>query len=295
MNYIKNILTQIEDLTGIKEIVGASEEIASMKMRSIRGQVLESRDLNAELADIYREVTISYKNQIMHLVAEKHGMLPGSKPDTMSLKRGNGKTACVFLSANSGFFSKILQKTYKEFVEYLDEHPAEPIIIGEFGKKLFTDQFPGRTFTFYAFSEKEATEHGLEQVTKELVKFENVIIFYPRFESLASQTVASLDVSGHEKAPAGESALMVHYLFEPSLEKILAFFEGEIFAGIIHQTVTESELARYASRITTLDIARENISNKLKTINLEKRFATHRMMNKKQTEALNGLALWKLA
>ncbi|MBA3724699.1 MAG: F0F1 ATP synthase subunit gamma [Candidatus Levybacteria bacterium] len=297
MNYIKNILTQIEDLSGIKDIVGASEEIASMKMRAIRGQVLESRDLNEELTEIYREVTTSYKEQVMNIVAKKQNKSVAelAKQAQTSLLRGNGQTACVFLSANSGFFSKILEKTYKEFAIYLDSHNAKPIIIGEFGRKLFTDQFPGREFNFYAFSEKQNNDDALQKVTKDLVSYENVIIFYPRFESLSSQTVAALDVSGSSKDASGTVVPKAHYLFEPSLEKILAFFEGEIFAGIIHQTVTESELARYASRITALDIARENINVKLKAVNLEKRFATHRLMNKKQTEALMGISLWKLA
>jgi F0F1-type ATP synthase gamma subunit len=298
MNYIKNILVQIEDLSGIKEIVGASEEIASMKMRSIRGQVLESRDLNDELTEIYREVTVSYKNHIMGAVQQEQQGYLGlpRKHAPISLKKGNGLTGVVYLSANSGFFSKILEKTYNEFASYLDTHDkVQPIIIGEFGKKLFTEQYPGRDFIFYVFSERENNSESLEKVTKELVNYDNVIIYYPRFESLASQTVAALDVSGQKDTIEKQTETEVHYLFEPSIEKILAFFEGEIFAGIIHQTVTESELARYASRITTLDIARENISNKLKAINLEKRFATHRLMNKKQTEAMMGISLWKLA
>lgn len=299
MNYIKNIVTQIEDLTGIREIVGASEEIASMKMREIRGQVLESRDLNDELTEIYREVTVSYKNQIMEMMAQKNRTFPGRHQQdiSISLKKGNGKTAVVYLSANSGFFSKILEKTYREFVTYLDSHEnVTPIIIGEFGKKLFTEQFPGRDFVFYVFSEKASNTESLDQVTKELTNYDNVIIYYPRFESLASQTVSALDVSGNKPTSEnGQEQVIIHYLFEPSIEKILAFFEGEIFAGIIHQTVTESELARYASRITTLDIARENINNKLKAINIQKRIAIHRLMNKKQTEAIMGISLWKLA
>ncbi len=297
MNYIKTIMDQIEDLTGIKEIVGASEEIASMKMRGIRTQVLQSRDINTELAEIYREVTISYKNQILMLLHEKNHNPLGGKADNvnLSLKKGNGKSACVFLSANSGFFSKILEKTYREFVSYLEQHDVVPVIIGEFGKRLFTNDYPNREYVFYTFSENQTSEASFKQITKDLAEYANVIIFYARFESLASQTVSSLDVSGQEKPLSQEAINTVHYLFEPSLEKILAFFESEIFAGIIQQTVTESELARYASRITTLDIARENISNKLKAINLEKRFATHRMINKKQTEAISGISLWKLA
>jgi F0F1-type ATP synthase gamma subunit len=301
MNYLKAILTQIEDLTGFKDIVGASEEIASMKMRQIRTKVLLSRDINDELTEIYREVTISYKNQIVRLMQEKkhNRIFDQSNPQTASLKTGNGRLACVYLSANSGLFSKILEKTYDEFVTYLNAHrEAVPVIIGDFGKRLFMDNYPGRQFIFYPLAEGQSSDQALKKITEDLAQFSNVIIFYARFESMASQTTTVLDVSGQDatanKTP-GQMVPASHYLFEPSLEKIIAFFESEIFAGIIQQTVTESELAQYASRITTLDMARENIDQQLKTINLEKRFATHRLMNKKQTEALTGLSMWKLA
>jgi F0F1-type ATP synthase gamma subunit len=304
MNYLKAIVTQIEDLTGIKDIVGASEEIASMKMRSIRNKVLLSRDLNAELTEIYREVSISYKNQIVELMQEKKGekAIKQITQSQMALKTGNGEHACVYLSANSGLFSKILERTYHEFVAYLEQHKeATPIIIGEFGKNLFTSEFPTNPFVFYPIAEDHSSESTLKKVTEDLADYSSVIIFYARFESMAKQTTTVLDVSGQNTTvdptlPQQPLAPVTatHYLFEPSLEKIILFFETEIFAGIIQQTVTESELARYASRITTLDMARENIDQQLKIVNLEKRFAIHRILNKKQTEAITGISLWKL-
>lgn len=303
MNYLKAILIQIEDLTGIKDIVGASEEIASMKMRSIRNKVLLSRDLNDELTEIYREVTVSYKNQIMKLMQAKTGLkgLKKNNESQMALKTGNGEHACVYLSATSGLFSKILERTYHEFAAYVNKHmEVTPIIIGEFGKNLFTEEFPSRPFIFYPLDEGKSSESSIKKITEDLADYSSVIIFYAKFESMASQITTILDVSGDNTkvAPNNTEKLLpipsTHYLFEPSLEKIIIFFETEIFAGIIQQTVTESELARYASRITTLDMARENISQQLKKINLEKRFAMHRIMNKKQTEAITGISLWNL-
>jgi F0F1-type ATP synthase gamma subunit len=291
MNYLKSILTQMEDLGGIKDIVGASEEIASMKMRSIRNKVLLSRDLNDELTEIYREVTTSYKNQILLLMQEKKNKKPNGN---ISLKTGNGKLAAVYLSANSGLFSKILERTFFEFVKYLDQHAdAIPIIIGEFGKQLFVNNYPTRQFIFYPLAEGKSNEDSLKKITEELADYSSVIIYYARFESMAQQTTTVLDVSGKQSSN-NEIVPTAHYLFEPSLEKIIAFFESEIFSGIIQQTVTESELARYASRITTLDMARENIDQQLKTANLQRRFAVHRIMNKKQTEAITGMSLWKI-
>jgi len=285
----------MEDLSGIKDIVGASEEIASMKMRSIRNKVLLSRDLNDELTEIYREVTTSYKNQILLLMQEKKGKQQTKEGDgAISLKSGNGKLAAVYLSANSGLFSKILERTFYEFIKYLDKHPeAEPIVIGEFGKQLFTNNYPTKKFIFYPLAEGRSSEDSLKKITEELADYSSVIIYYARFESMAHQTTTVLDVSGQESGSNSEMQA-AHYLFEPSLEKIIAFFESEIFSGIIQQTVTESELARYASRITTLDMARENIHQQLKITNLQRRFAVHRIMNKKQTEAITGMSLWRI-
>jgi F0F1-type ATP synthase gamma subunit len=304
MNYLKAIITQIEDLTGFKDIVGASEEIASMKMRSIRNKVLLSRDLNEELTEIYREVTISYKNQLLQLMQVKKGekALKQVSESQISLKTGNGEHACVYLSANSGLFSKILERTYHEFTAYLDQHKeSTPIIIGDFGKNLFANEFPGRPFIFYSLREDKSSESVMKKITEDLAGYSSVIIFYAKFESMASQTTTILDVSGEDtinpdltKSQKQAPIPSTHYLFEPSLEKITLFFETEIFAGIIQQTVTESDLARYASRISTLDMARENIDEQLKRVNLEKRFAIHRLMNKKQTEAITGISLWKL-
>lgn len=227
----------------------------------------------------------------------------------MSLKTGNGEHACVYLSANSGLFSKILERTYHEFIAYLDQHKeATPIIIGEYGKNLFLNEHPDWPYVFYPITEGKSDDSSLKKITEDLSLYSSVVIFYAKFETMASQTTTVLDVSGQEETninpdTIGQSSQpaqnipspTVHYLFEPSLEKIILFFESEIFFGIIQQTVTESELARYASRITTLDMARENIDQQLKAINLEKRFATHRLMNKKQTEAITGISLWKLS
>ena len=297
MNYLKAIISQIEDLTGIKDIVGASEEIASMKMRSIRNKVLLSRDLNEELTEIYREVSISYKNQILQLMQLQKGekALKQISESQMSLKTGNGEHACVYLSASSGLFSKILEKTYHEFTAYLTQHKeVTPVIIGEFGKNLYTEEFPNSPFIFYPLTEDKTNESIMKKITEDLAKYSSVVIFYAKFETMASQTATMLDVSGQdmispEMAKNHIPITTTHYLFEPSLEKIILFFETEIFAGIIQQTVTESELARYASRITTLDMARENIDQQLKKINLERRFAIHRLINKKQTEATTGI------
>jgi F0F1-type ATP synthase gamma subunit len=284
---LKEIVKEIESLFDMKTLVTAYEEIASMKMRRLRGNVLTSRSFINELAEIYQEITTSYKNQILALMKKKK-----VQGKNLSLHSGNGKNACVFLSANSGLFSEILRKTYREFINYTDMHDAEPVIIGEFGKKLFEQEYPERKYVYFPMGESGIKEAGFKTILEGLLEYENIVIFYARFESMSVQDVAMFDFSGIEKDVSNKKIAAVTYLFEPSLEVILNFFEKQIFSSILDQTFTESDLARYAARMIILDQAIENIGNRMKEIDLQKKIATHRMINKKQLETISSISLW---
>ena len=288
MSNLKQITSEIDELFRFKDLTGAYEEIASMKMRRIRGTVLFNRDFIYALAEIYREVSVSNRNELLRLIKEK------KKTNDFALRPHNGKTAVIFLSANSGLFGAILKNAYQEFIKYIDSHPGEPIIVGEFGKKMFEAQFPSRKFTFFPLQGDSINPETLKIVTNSLMQFENVIIFYAHFNSMASQGVAMLDVAGEETPMLQKEILSANYAFEPSMGKILEFFEQEIFANIMEQNFTESELARHAARIIALDTATKNIDVRLKKIDLEHRVAIHRILNKKQTEALGGMMLWNI-
>jgi ATP synthase F1 gamma subunit len=288
---LKNIVDEIEQTMEIKSIVTAYEEIASLKMRRIRENVVSNRDLIIELSDIYRQILTSYKNQIVELMNKKKI----KNNAALSVREHNNKTACIFISADSGLFGSILKKTYQEFADYIQKNDVEPVIMGGFGRKRFMAQFPTREFIYFPIGEKDDREGMGKKISETLLAFTNIIIFYPKFESMASQKVALLDVSGQQQALANEGSTQAYYFFEPSLEKIIDFFEKEIFSSILGQTVVESRLARYASRMLMLDMSTQNIDTRLKEIGLEKNIILHRNLNKKQIGALTGMMLWKLA
>ncbi len=287
MTNLRQILNEIEELINLKNLTGAYEEIASMKMRRIRGNVLASREYIDALAEIYRELLITYRGQIMNILKDTKG-------SRLSLRKTNGKTACVFFSANSGLFGAILHRAYEDFKKYVQEHEVEAVIVGNYGKNLFQRDFPDRKFVFFPLENDVGSPEIFKKITGNLIQYDNAIIFYARFNTMSSQNIAMLDVAGAETPLLQAEVVKANYHFEPSLEKILEFFEQEIFANIVEQNFTESELARYASRIVSLDNATKNINNRLKTTELEHKVAIHRTLNKKQTEAMAGLALWKL-
>ena len=72
----------------------------------------------------------------------------------------------------------------------------------------------------------------------------------------------------------------------------MKFFEAQIFASLFDQTVFESQLAKFASRMTSLELRVENIKDILKDVAFEKEKIRHRIINKKQLETFSSMALW---
>src|SRR3989344_4940029 len=81
-----------------------------------------------------------------------------------------------------------------------------------------------------------------------------LLIFYEQFNNVISQSPIVTNISG-DPLPWEKGGPQAKYFFEPSLEKIMEFFEKEIFASIFQQTIFESELAKFAARMVSLDFA----------------------------------------
>jgi len=82
------------------------------------------------------------------------------------------------------------------------------------------------------------------------------------------------------------------FIFEPSLEKLLNFFETQVFSSLFKQTVTEAELARLASRIKAMEQAIVFITTRMENLSSAQRRAKRNLENRKQLERVAGISLW---
>jgi F0F1-type ATP synthase gamma subunit len=82
------------------------------------------------------------------------------------------------------------------------------------------------------------------------------------------------------------------YLFEPTVEDIAKIFEGEILASVFQQTLHESQLAKYASRMIALDRSVDNIERRLSGVRGEEVRIRHKLQNRKQLSTISGISLW---
>ena len=82
------------------------------------------------------------------------------------------------------------------------------------------------------------------------------------------------------------------YLFEPDLIELLAFFEGEMFTSTFEQTIRESQLAKFSSRMISMDKAGEKVKSELKKVELTHLKLVHYLSNKKQQSTFGSFQMW---
>ena len=285
----KEVKQEINHLSNIKILVVAYEEIAASYMRRVRNNVVQKREFLDGIFLIFQQVKASYKAEIEKLLRKKKGK------KTMSIKKGNGKKVLVFISANTGLYGDIVKKTYDLFMEEVKKGQTDITIIGRLGTVLFQGETENHPFTYFDFPDNRVDSDLLRKIILHLIEYEEIIVFYGKFQTVVNQIPIRSNIAGDEVLANKQeeaSKTIIKYIFEPSLENILKFFESEIFASIFEQTVYESQLAKFASRMITLDKANENIKETLKKAYFTEQKIKHRTLNAKQLNSLSSFSLW---
>lgn len=290
MKDINSIKKDINELNTLQLVTRAYTEIAASRMRRTRSSVLLNREFVTALDDVFADVRASYVQQVMRLAIKKR------EHDGITFLSHNGKTVAVLLSANTGLYGDIIERTFRLFLSEVRAAPAdiEVAIVGRLGLALFQAAMPETPYSFFELPDTNITPSTMSQIIAHIVQYEEIRVYYPTFQSAIRQVPSKYTISA--ETPLSElqekGGRKSKYIFEPNLKEILVFFEKEIFASLMDQTIREAQLAKYAARIMTLDRSGENIKRSLKALNLDRLRAEHRIKNKKQLEALSSVNLW---
>jgi F0F1-type ATP synthase gamma subunit len=180
------------------------------------------------------------------------------------------------------------------FIEDVRRSDVEVTIVGKIGRNYFLNEEPGRPYTYFELPDSGTDRAKLSELVRHLVQYEEMYVYFGEFKNVARQTPTKMVISARTllanlTSGSGEEN---RYIFEPSLEKILMFFETEIFASLLDQTVAESQLAKFASRILAMNKAHENIDNKLKVLSMDALRVKHRIRNREQLDSMSSISMW---
>lgn len=283
---------QFELISTLKLLAHAYEEVSVIRMQKVRESVLTNRSFMEKLAEIFHDVKASYRKEIMALMHVKN---KGRKTFKFSANEKNGRTVYVFISSNARLYGDIIKKVFSLFIENVKKDPnADIAIVGKLGKDLFDAQETvKRKFTYFEMPDNNVIIGDLKDLVTFLIPYDQVNVFYGQFNNLVNQDAAASSVTGDQPLSAEvEEDEKYTYVFEPSLEKVLKFFETQVFASLLKQTIHEGELARLASRVKAMESALGNIEKEEKGLVSETRRLRKAIENKKRIEGLAGATLW---
>ena len=282
----QTIVSEIDLLGSLHVLVETYETIATSSMRRVRNSVLQNRTYHLGLNSLFQEVKRAYRAEMMILTKRRN------IPLNISAIRHNGKTIFVLLSANTGLYGDIIQKTFALFLESVQNQHGDIVVVGRVGKALFEDSMPGTPYQYFDFPDDKIELENLKAITEHLKEYEKVVAFYGTFKNFIEQVPTHTDVSGdipeEKTGPVGK----IEYVFEPSIEAVTYFFETEIFASLLEQVFHESRLAKLASRMVLLDRATLNIDTAIQKMSFQRQQVRHRIYNRKQLDQVSGAGLW---
>lgn len=286
----RQLKTNFEFLETIRSLCVAYEQISVMKMKKIKDAVLYTRSFYDELSEVYFQMKKTYKNQIMTL-AKKNKI---KDPEKLLLMGKNEKTVDILLSANNKLYGDILNKVFYKFIDETKNQNTDLVIIGRLGKGLYDDLGLKKDYSYFEIPDTDLTVNDLKPVINNIIKYSKINVFFGRYDSFFSQLAINKNITGN--IVIGNSQELKenkYYYFEPNLEKILLFFETQIFSNFFKQTAYEGQLARYASRISAMEQAIGAIEKKEKMTRTLEIKARNYLIEREQNERVVQIFLRK--
>jgi ATP synthase F1 gamma subunit len=281
----KSLLAEKTQIQALKTIVDVYGEVASIRMMKIRNTVLKNRNFLSEIELIFQDCLAAYAKKLSDMVKEGK-MKKGGK---VTFLAHNGQTVSVFISANSGFYGKVVGETFKDFLEKTRQDKSEITIIGKLGRSLYREAEPNRPYSYFELDDFGVNQDQLSKAVEHLVQYEVIKIYYGKYYSVVTQKPDVVEISSGTPIQENMPEPKNHYIFEPNVDKILIFFETQIFASLFDQSLRESQLAKYASRILAMEEAGENVNQELKRLDGDLRKLRHQFQAKKQLNSLSSL------
>jgi len=279
----KQLKEEKASLESLRGLVGVYEEIAATKMQKVRGAVIQTRYFLEGLLHVYHKAKAAYES---------------SNLAGVTLRRKNGLMVAVFVSANSGLYGDIVERTFEEFKKFVTQNNCQVVILGKLGVKMMDELMPGYFYNYYDISDDEVDLDSFPMVMGYLLQYEKIMVFYGQFKSILNQDPVMTSVTGDVKSLGEKNNNTgthgaTKFLFEPTPADIAKLFEGEIVASVFEQTLHEASLAKFASRMLSLDKAADNVEQRIHKVGIIGKRWEHQVRSRKQLNMFSGVRLWR--
>lgn len=237
MSTVKQIREQLESTESLKMVAQAYTEISALRLEKIRTGIEKNRDFFQSITEVYHIVNFEAAKKMIQL-----------RP-----KKG---TVSILITSNEHFYGALEKELVRFFILNTTKFATDRLVIGSTAKEFFASFNYVHPYTHVILKKDSPSLEEMQGIIAKVIGYEQIMVYYSRMHSILTQEPHVVDVV--QKPPTfflKGQAQEVNYIFEPELAEMLEFFEGQITQLLIEQTFLESELARAAARLTSMDQA----------------------------------------
>jgi F0F1-type ATP synthase gamma subunit len=272
---------EVAELKTLKVLTKVYAEMAALRMNKKREEVLYARNFLKELDVVFADARRAYLAEL-----KRKAVIRGTDlTKKITLLSHNGKNVAVFIAANTRLYGDIIQRTFKMFLEDVKVTGSEATVVGKIGRIMYEGAMGEKPYTYFDMPDASIDSKNLNDLIAHLVPYDEIHLYYGKFVNVVRQEPEMYAISAELNFADDSEKVLNYFIFEPSIEKVLQYFEGQIFGTLLEQRISESQLAKYAARLTTMDRAEQAIGQRLKKLNYEAIRAQHYGLNK---QIVNG-------
>lgn len=240
---LKKDLQVIRDIADLTEVF---ENMASIKIRAVRQQVLSSKVFFNDLWGLYKQLRVDDNESIVH----------GT----------NHRELLIFISAPAGLAGQNDQNSLNDILRTYNPSKHDIMVIGSHGAQLLKQEHlqPIRAFEVPDIT-KQFTVRPIIDVIKQ---YEVTTAYYDSYVSLTTQKAAKLQLMLSAQELSDEEKLLIsegqgefispeNYIFEPSIHTVIDTLEEVMLNTSVAQLLQESRLAQLANRFISMTTANE--------------------------------------
>lgn len=253
MSNLKQLQVQVQDTESLRLIAQSYSEISAAKLNNIRSSMEHNIKFAAELGELYNLVKDEAVKRKVPLIPKTPGVIH------------------LLLTSNNRFYGTLERPLARYFAtatqNFAHQNPNVPyqvIVVGKTGDTFLQSLSYPLKYQKVSFEQDLPSLQEFKVLTDTIKQYQTVLVYHSRFKTVLTQLPVISDITKSTIRPA-QTLEPVRYIFEPELDQILKFFEGQIFELLFDQTLLESDLARTAARLTSMNGAEENANQLLKT------------------------------
>jgi F-type H+-transporting ATPase subunit gamma len=282
MSRLQEVAEKQVAMNTILNLTGVFEGLASMRIASVKNQVLESQAFFSEIWQIYKQLRV---DSLFRFGRTGHD-------DVIK------KQLYIIITAEGGFGGDIDQRLIKMMLSDYNSDKQDIIVIGHHGALLLIQQHVG--FKKYFTLPSRDKNINVRPLVQEVRRYESTAVFYQTYVSLMVQEGKRIELQSAvadqaravgNKGKSDEVISEETYIFEPTTFDVVAHLERSMTEIALSQVILDSKLAQYAARFRAMSMAKDRANDLVNDLRLQFNRTKRHIQDERLKEMINGMRM----